>query len=301
VHTHGSKPGILGRWAAHRLKVPVIIHTYHGHVFHGYFSGFVSKLIVMLERRMSAITTKIIAINQQLMHDLVRQYQIAGAEKIGLIPLGLDINFYEKLSNSDQSENFRTRLCINTDDIAVGIIGRLVPVKHHRLFIHLAIKLLQQYPHKKFKFFIVGDGPERAGLMDMVASAGYVYTVGENASSSVPFHFLLWRTDIPQILSALDILLHTSVNEGTPVSIMEAMAMGKPVVSTPVGGIPELFQQAGTGYASSEESSLLNRLFVLSENPEMRKEWGEIGRKYVREELTIRAQTDQYLRMLKEI
>ena len=301
VHTHGSKPGILGRWAAHRLKVPVIIHTYHGHVFHGYFSGFVSKLIVLLERRMSAITTKIIAINRQLMHDLVRQYQIAGAEKIGLIPLGLDINYYEKISISGQSENFRTRLCLNTDEIAVGIIGRLVPVKQHRLFIRLAIKLLQQYPHKKFKFFIIGDGPERAGLIDMVASAGYVYAVGEHASPSASFHFLLWRTDIPDILSALDIILHTSVNEGTPVSIMEAMAMGKPVVSTPVGGIPELFQQAGTGYASSDESALLNTLLMLSENPEMRRDWGEKGKNYVRERLKIRGQADLMLSVLRQI
>jgi glycosyltransferase involved in cell wall biosynthesis len=298
VHTHGSKPGILGRWAAHQLKVPIIIHTYHGHVFHGYFSDFVSKLIVLLERKMATYTSKIIAINRQLMHDLTKQYQITGAEKISLIPLGLDIDYYEHISRQSDPQHIRQKLGLAENEIAIGIIGRLVSVKQHRLFIRLAISLLQQYPHKRFKFFIVGDGPEREILTDKVAAAGYTFTVGQGASSAAPFHFLLWRTDIPDILSALDIILHTSINEGTPVSIMEAMAMGKPVVATPVGGIPELFQQAGTGYASSDESALLNTLLMLSENPEMRKEWGEKGKKYVRERLTIRGQADLLLNVL---
>jgi glycosyltransferase involved in cell wall biosynthesis len=299
VHTHGSKPGILGRWAAHRLNVPVIIHTYHGHVFHGYFSRFVSKLIVLLERKMANYTTKIIAINRQLMHDLTKLYQIAGTEKISFIPLGLDINYYEHISRQSDSLNIRRKLGLSDDEIAIGIIGRLVPVKQHRLFIRLAISLLQQYPHKRFKFFIVGDGPERESLTDKVSAAGYTFTVGKNASSAASFHFLLWRTDIPDILSALDIILHTSINEGTPVSIMEAMAMGKPVVATPVGGIPELFQQAGTGYASSYESALLNTLLILSENPEMRQDWGQKGKKYIREQLTIHGQADQFLSILR--
>jgi glycosyltransferase involved in cell wall biosynthesis len=295
VHTHGSKPGILGRWAAYRLKVPLIIHTYHGHVFQGYFPKIISQLIVLLERRMSVYTNMIIAINRQLLHDLSTTYKIAGTGKIKLIPLGLDVHYYEKSMQKSAVKDINK----NKDIIIVGIIGRLVPVKQHRLFIRLAIRLLKEHTSKPFKFYIVGDGPERENLIDMVADAGYDYVIGEDSESAAPFHFLLWRTDIPHILSCIDILLHTSVNEGTPVSILEAMAMGKPVVSTPVGGIPELFQQAETGYCALDEHSLLKKVLELAETKEMRGEWGEKGKKYILEKLTIEAQAAVFRQELR--
>jgi glycosyltransferase involved in cell wall biosynthesis len=299
VHTHGSKPGILGRWAARRLKVPLIMHTFHGHVFHGYFSDFVSGLIVRLERFMAKFTHVIIAINKQMEHDLIHQYAIAPAQKVAWMPLGLDVGYYQQEESLVNRSAMRRRLGLNDQDMVVAAIGRLVPVKQHSLFIHLAIQLLRDHHHIPFRFLIVGDGSERENLLNMIQSAGFTYHIGERNETKAPFHFLLWRTDIPEILSAIDILLHTSFNEGTPVSILEAMAMGKPVVATPVGGIPELFEAAGAGFTSSNQNELIHSVLELAQDEKKRNDWGDKARKMVTENMTIREQVGQFRTLVR--
>jgi len=299
VHTHGSKPGILGRWAARRLKVPLIIHTFHGHVFHGYFSDFVSGLIVRLEQFMAKYTHVIIAINKQMEHDLIHQYAIAPAQKVVWMPLGLDIKYYQQDESPANRSDIRKRLGLNDEDIVIASIGRLVPIKQHSLFIHLAVQLLREHNRIPFRFIIVGDGAERENLLQMIRSAGFTYHIGEANEQKAPFHFLLWRTDIPAILSAVDILLHTSSNEGTPVSILEAMAMGKPVVATPVGGIPELFQAAGAGFTSMDEKELIRSILELAKDDNKRKEWGGKARKMITEQMTIREQVRRFRELVK--
>jgi len=299
VHTHGSKPGILGRWAARRLKVPLIIHTFHGHVFHGYFSDFVSGLIVRLERFMAKFTHVIIAINKQMEHDLIHQYAIAAAQKVVWMPLGLDAGYYQQEESLVNRSGMRTRLGLNDQDIVVAAIGRLVPIKKHSLFIHLAIQLLREHNQIAFRFIIVGDGSERENLLQMIRSAGFTYHIGEANEAKAPFHFLLWRTDIPDILSSIDIFLHTSSNEGTPVSILEAMAMGKPVVATPVGGIPELFEAAGAGFTSSDENELIHSVLELAKDENKRTEWGGKTRKMIMEQMTIREQVSKYRALVR--
>jgi len=300
VHTHGSKPGILGRWAAHRLNVPLIIHTYHGHVFHGYFSRFISRFIVYLERFMAGKTDMIVAINKQIEHDLVSRYQIASKEKIKLIPLGLDLRLYQTEAISSSRSEIRKELGLSENDFVIAAIGRLVPVKQHSLFIQIAIQLLRDCPEIPFKFLIVGDGSERDHLIEQIKAAGFTCNVGHIQKADAPFTLLLWRKDIPEILSAVDILLHTSVNEGTPVSILEAMAMGKPVVAIPVGGIPELFQSAGAGFVSFDKTMLIRNVFTLYKDQHLRNESGEKGKKYIREKMTIAAQTNTFRQLIGE-
>jgi glycosyltransferase involved in cell wall biosynthesis len=116
------------------------------------------------------------------------------------------------------------------------------------------------------------------------------YSSGHDIDPESRLHFLLWRTDIPAILTAMDILLHTSLNEGTPVSILESMAMGKPVVATPVGGIPELLDASGAGMVSDNESELIDLLVQLAANPVLRQTMGEKGKHYIDLEMSLSKQ-----------
>jgi glycosyltransferase involved in cell wall biosynthesis len=291
VHTHGSKPGMLGRWAAYRMKVPLIIHTFHGHVFSNYFSPLVSRLIVWLEQRMARITHLIVAINQKIHNELINQYKIASPQKIWLSPLGIDLEFYQQYLKEHTQFSFREAFEIRPNEIAIAAVGRLVPVKNHRLFLQTAIELIKNNTDSfRYRFFLVGDGPERKSLTDFLEKKGIPYTLPGKKNTKASIHFLLWRTDIPLIMSGIDILLHTSLNEGTPVSIMEALAAGKPVIATPVGGIPELLQESGGGMVAKEVQSLTQAVQCLAENPTLRTEMGEKGAIFIKNHLSLRTQ-----------
>ncbi len=296
VHTHGSKPGVLGRWAAYRSGVPIILHTFHGHVFHSYFSPFLSRMIVALERKLATYTNIIVAINSQLQKDLILTYRIAEASKILLCPLGIDQNYYTHNISEDARKKVRKEFHLKDEEIAVVAIGRLVPVKQHQLFIQIASSLINDYPEISFRFFLVGDGPERERLIDLAKTAGLKFSVGACVDADSQLHFLLWRRDIPDVLSGMDILLHTSLNEGTPVSIIESISMGKPVVATPVGGIYELIKQSEAGFTASDQQGLKEKLIQLADQPDIRKIMGDKGRSYVRDYVTI----DTQVRLLSE-
>ena len=273
VHTHGAKPGVLGRLAAHRIKVPVVIHTFHGHVFHSYFSSFISGLIVRIERWLATYSTALIAINQTLQQELINHYRIAAAEKIKLIRLGIETNRYLD-SDGQKRHQFRREFGLPDDAIAIGIVGRLVPVKQHRLFIEVAEEMLRTYAAAaKLRFFIVGDGTEKKMLQDILSAKHLAYTSAADASlETVPFVFTSWRTDMDRVFAGLDIVMLTSLNEGTPVSLMEAMAAGKPIVSTNVGGIPELINDGKTGLLAADQQGLVTQLTRLLNNPDLRQQ-----------------------------
>jgi glycosyltransferase involved in cell wall biosynthesis len=127
-------------------------------------------------------------------------------------------------------------------------------------------------------------------LINLAKRAGIQFSVGATLASGSKIHFLLWRKDIPALLSGMDLLLHTSLNEGTPVSILEAMAMGKPVVATPVGGISELINTSGAGFTSFNPNELTEKLILLATHPDIRKIMGEKGKCYIQQNLSIEAQ-----------
>lgn len=264
VHTHGAKPGVLGRLAAHRSKVPVVIHTFHGHVFHSYFSSFISGLIVRIERWLATYSTVLIAINQTLQQELIHQYRIAAKKKIRLIRLGIETNLYRD-GDGHKRKQFRDEFGLQEDVLAIGIAGRLVPVKQHRLFIEVAEEILRTHAAtKKLRFFIVGDGTEKKMLQEILSAKQLAYSTTADASSeNIPFVFTSWRTDMDRVFAGLDIVMLTSLNEGTPVSLMEAMAAGKPIVSTNVGGIPELIEDGRTGLLAADQQGLVVQLTRL--------------------------------------
>ena len=271
IHTHGAKPGVVGRLAGWRMKVPVIIHTFHGHVFHSYFSLFVSKRVVWIERLLAKVSTAIIAINQTLKDELVNEYKIADAEKVKLIRLGVETEHF-KDADGEKRKIFRREFSLSENELAIGIIGRLVPVKQHTLFIEIAEQLLQS-AKIKLRFFIVGNGPEKGNLEKLLLQKRIPYThTGSAFDVAAQFVFTSWRHDMDVVYAGLDIVMLTSLNEGTPVSIMEAMSAAKPVVSTTVGGVAELIETGKTGFAGISKKQLTEQVLQLIEDPALRKE-----------------------------
>ena len=294
IHTHGAKPGVLGRLAAWQCKVPVIIHTFHGHVFHSYFNQVTSKGIVWVEQILAKISTVIIAINQKLEHELIREYRITEAKKIKLIRLGVNT---ESFTDPDGIKRnlFRKEFQLHDDEMAIGIIGRLVPVKQHRLFIEVAEQLIQSTKDKqRLKFFIVGDGSEKNNIIQQLQGKKISYTSGDSAFDQTAwFIFTSWRNNMDQVYAGLDIIMLTSLNEGTPVSVMEAMAAGKPVVSTDAGGIAELIDTGKTGFIGKSSIELKDAALLLIEMPELRKEMAVSAQKCAAERFSKLYETEQ--------
>lgn len=236
VHTHASKAGAIGRLAAISCKVPVIIHTFHGHVFHSYFGKLKTNFYKIIERYLAKKSTAIIAISQIQKQELSETFQIASKNKIYVVPLGFDLTKFT--NNKDENrKGFREKYNLSESQIAIGIIGRLAPIKNHDLFIE-SIAFLKENKVSNIKAFVIGDGETKQKIKDTCIKNNVSYS--ENPKNEVDVIFTSWITNIDFALHGLDIVALTSLNEGTPVSIIEAQAAGKFVVSTNVGGIKDV-------------------------------------------------------------
>jgi len=283
VHTHASKAGALGRRAAASLNVPVIVHTFHGHVFDSYFSGVRSKMYQIIERRLATKSTKIIALSEIQKSDLVTKYKICPASKIEIIPLGFDLRRFRE-DNDFKREEFRKAYQIADDEIAIGIVGRIVPIKNHELFLK-AIAWLKANSNAKIRAFIVGDGENRPHTEHLARELGldFIDSLKENRSATVTF--TSWIKEVDTVNAGMDIMALSSLNEGTPVSLIEAQASGKPVVTTRVGGIENIVLPGKTALLSDtcDVEAFGANLKLLAENKIMRDEFGERGWPFVKE------------------
>ena len=237
VHTHASKAGAIGRLAAYKMKVPVILHTFHGHVFHSYFGKVKTTIYKTIERNLARKSTKIIAISAIQKKELSTIHKIAKPNKIEVIPLGFDLNKFKE-NQKGKRNSFRQKWLIEDDEIAIGIIGRLVPIKNHHFFLNVA-KNISKLSTKKVRFLIIGDGELRDDLENYCTQLEIDFSTEKNATNAL-LTFTSWITDIDVALAGLGIVALTSKNEGTPVSLIEAQAAGKPIVSTNVGGIENI-------------------------------------------------------------
>lgn len=234
VHTHTAKAGAVGRLAAWLAGVPIVLHTFHGHTFSGYWGWVGSRLAILAEQFLSHFASRVVVVSDRLRDDLIR-YGIAPAEKIGVVPLGLDLEPFAAQTPDPNA----------TD---VGIVGRLVPVKNHRLYLQMAQRMIAD--GFEGRFVIVGDGELRAALEREAAE------LGER------LEFTGWRRDLPGVYAKLAVVVSTSLNEGTPVSLIEAMAAGVPVVATAVGGVPDVIRHGETGWlaAGDDVAALAERV-----------------------------------------
>ena len=235
VDTHTAKAGFVGRTAAWLARVPVRVHTFHGHVFHGYFGPAKTRVFLLLERLCARMSTRIITISPKLRDELVETYHIAPSEKVVVIPLGLDLQKLVAPIDPPQISAWLAEQGIPADKKRVGIVGRLVPIKNHRLFLQAAQQIIRQ--RDDVHFVIVGDGECRAELEQLT----------QEWQLTDFFTFTGWIKDIGLVLHSLDVLALTSTNEGTPISVMEALAAGVPVVATGVGGVADVLDEGKYG------------------------------------------------------
>ncbi len=281
VHTHAAKSGALGRLAAKHSNVPVIVHTFHGHIFHSYFNSVKTNFFIRAERYLAGLSDAIVAISDVQKKELSGDFKIAVADKFRVIPLGLDLDNF--IINQEEKRNkFRKEFGLDDDIIAIGIIGRLVPIKNHSLFLK-GLKHLLGNTAVKFKAFIIGDGESRGAIEQMANDLGIKYTMQTDATHPHPLVFTSWRTDIDTIFAGLDVIALTSLNEGTPVSLIEAQAAGKPIVSTRVGGIADVVLENKTALLSeiTDEKTFSNNLLQLVSDPELRKKFSHAGKDHV--------------------
>ncbi len=294
VHTHAAKSGIIGRMAADACKVPVIVHTFHGHVFHSYFNSFTTKVFIQIERYLAERSTGIIAISESQKQELAEVYKICPSEKINIIPLGLDL---DKFSHQQEAkrQQFRSTYQLQDDEIAIGIIGRVVPVKNHELFVAAAQKL-QKHTKEKLRFIVIGDGESRAAMEQLFAEAQIDYSFVPDGYKNTTAFCTSWQTEIDKVLAGLDIVALTSHNEGTPVSLIEAQAASRPIVSTRVGGVADIMTDAQAGFITTpnDADEFAAALLKLVESPTMRTQFGDFGKKQVLEKFS-------YQRLVKDM
>ena len=221
---------------------------------------------------MAKKTSAIIAISEKQKEELVYEHKISPAEKVHVVPLGFDLNRFSEGYN-EKRKNFRSKYKLSEDEIAIGIVGRLVPVKNHSLFLN-AIKFLKEKSRKKIKAFIVGDGEERTMLESKKNELG----------STDEIIFTSWEKDVDKVYPGLDIVCLTSFNEGTPVSIIEAQAANKPVVSTNAGGIENIVLPGRTAFLSdsANPNHFFENLFKLTEDDTLRENFGKEGSDFVK-------------------
>jgi glycosyltransferase involved in cell wall biosynthesis len=270
VHTHTAKAGFVGRIAARLAGVPVVLHTFHGHVFHGYFSPAKTRLFLLIERLGARLSTRIITISPRLREEIA-QFGVTGSERIEVIPLGFELEMFA--SQPRGAGDFRRSLGLPAAATLVGAVGRLVPIKNIPLLLEAVALARQEDPD--IRVVLVGDGALREELEVEAEALGLGQAV----------IFTGWRHDLASVYADLDAVVISSHNEGTPASLIEAMATGCPVVSTRVGGVPDLIADGETGrlVPPGEREALAAALLELFREQERTARMAELAQRQVLE------------------
>jgi glycosyltransferase involved in cell wall biosynthesis len=266
VHTHTAKAGFVGRLAAKLTGVPVLVHTFHGHVFHSYFGYLRTKFFLWLERLLAKFTDVIITVGEQQRKEIIG-YKIAEPDKVISVPLGLDLKPF--VNSSSHSDLLQRELSLEPDILLVGIVARLVPIKNHLCFLRAARVVADKMDN--VRFLIIGDGELREHLEQKTREL-------ELESKII---FMGFQHNLTKIYSGLDVVTLSSFNEGLPVALIEAMAAGKPVVSTDVGGVRDLILDGDNGLLvpSNDHRALALAILYLLGKPGRRTIMGQAGRR----------------------
>lgn len=262
VHTHMAKAGFVGRIAARIARVPIVIHTFHGHVFRGYFGSTRSRLFLIAERLLARLTTRIVAISPRQRGELL-SLGVGQESTIVEVPLGFELAPFLDAPRG----LLRRELGLADDTPLVGIVARLVAIKGVDVFLDAARLVADERPDAVF--VVVGDGELRGELMARAERLGI----------EARTRFLRWRADIPAILSDLDVVALTSHSEGTPVSLIEALAAARAVVATRVGGVEDVIdEECGVLVEHGDVRGVAHAVLDLLADPTRRSLLGSRGR-----------------------
>ena len=286
IHTHTAKAGTVGRlaallyrWSGGKVR---IVHTFHGHVFHSYYGKFRTRVFVTIEKLLARFATdKIIVISPQQLREIHDDFGVGRKEQFEIIPLGIDVGALS--SSNDKRDSFRREIAAAADEVIVGFVGRLTEIKDISLYLQVAALVLKEVEMPPIRFVVAGEGHLRARLEAEAEELG----LGDSMV------FLGNRTDTDRVYAGLDIVALTSLNEGTPLSLIEAMAAGRPVISTTVGGVRDLLGETteqhegfrvcerGIGIDSRSASDYTKGLIYLVKNEKLRERSAENGRLFV--------------------
>jgi glycosyltransferase involved in cell wall biosynthesis len=340
VHTHTAKAGTVGRVAGlfYRWATPAaligrprqcrFVHTYHGHIFHSYYGAFKTRLFVNIERALARLgTDRIIVISEQQRREIHEEFKVGRASQFAVIPLGLDTRVFAHWN--DRRRMFRTELGAGDSDILVGIVGRLTEIKNHDLFLRAAALYKEKLgdlfvgaPHAvvgahrrvrpgetagRVRFVVIGDGRLRRKLEDQARTLGLSEDVTFAGSRKDPEFFY----------PALDIVALTSRNEGTPLTLIEAMLNARPVIATAVGGVVDLLGdvmvapasrdahyticQRGIRVRPNDAAAFAEALAPLIDDEELRRETGERGRQFAEQQFAKERLLDDISRLYREL
>lgn len=266
VHTHTSKAGILGRWAARLCHVHVIVHTPHGHIFWGYFSPRNTKLFILLERWTARITDAIVTLTLQEKQDHL-QVGIAPERRFKVIHSGVDLRLFRPERFAGKEEAVRRSLGIPPGLTVVGTAGRLTPIKGQETLLRAVAGLLRR--GEKIRLLLLGEGEQHRDLETLADGLGIAEGV----------HFLGWRPDVARVMACLDIFCFPSLNEGMGKVLVEAMAMHKPIIASDVGGIRDLVRSGENGILvpPGDVAAWTGAIASLCQDPEMRRRLGAEG------------------------
>lgn len=302
IHTHTAKAGTVGRlggllYVLLSSRRPRFVHTYHGHIFHSYYGPFKTRVFLAIERTLArVITDRIVVLSAQQRQEINEEFSVGRPDQFSVVPLGLDLDVFANWK--ERGRSFRDELGVGANDILVGIVGRLTEIKNHELFMHAAAIFKSQFRGTApVRFILVGDGALREALERQAKSLDLepdVLFVGN-------------RRDVENIYPALDIVALTSRNEGTPLTLIEAMANARAVIATSVGGVVDLLGPAverdnvnfticerGVAVAPNDAAGFAAGLTRLVNDALLRRETGARGLQFV---------TAQYSkdRLLKDI
>jgi glycosyltransferase involved in cell wall biosynthesis len=279
VHTHTAKAGTVGRVAGlfYRWLTPGVligrprpckfVHTYHGHVFHSYYGRFTTGVFLRIERLLAKVVTdRLVVVSEQQREEINKTFRVGRTEQIRVIRLGLDLNVFSNYAN--RRGRFREELGIADNVTLVGIVGRLTEVKNHEMFLESVARVGLD----NVRYVIIGDGSLRASLEAKARSLGIEKQVIFAGSRKDPEYFY----------PALDIVALTSRNEGTPLTLIEAMANARPVIATLVGGVVDLVgDDRGLGVRPYDVDAFAAGLGILIKDKMLRDKLGRSGFEFV--------------------
>jgi glycosyltransferase involved in cell wall biosynthesis len=309
IHTHTAKAGTVGRAAALLYRLSTfgrrrvrVVHTFHGHVFHSYYGGLKTRLFVTIEKLLARLATdKIVVISPQQRAEINEQFNVGRSDQFEVIPLGIDL---DKLAVSDEDrDGFRAEIGVRPEQMIVGFVGRLTEIKDISLYLQVAAEVSKTADAPPSRFVVAGEGHLRAALEQEARELG----LGEAVT------FLGNRTDTERVYAGTDIVALTSLNEGTPLSLIEAMAARRPVISTLVGGVRDLLGEVveeqdgfrvcerGIGIEGRSPADYTKGLIYLMKNEKVRKTLAENARVFVHSEYSKDRLVDDIKRLYRRL